>query len=416
MKMTKPVNQPRFNFLVVLVCVVALTGLFGGAASGAAAGGWKWKADAGIGFAYDTNVYKFSTTQSNRFDANSTADQTSGRYNDMDSEGDFIFTPQVKATLKTQGPGGRTFSVKPSVAYNVYSQNMEKNAFEFGLDLEQEVGAHSDVGLELEYSPNNFKKNYLSGAVDTDLTFSVGLPTSIIQDNEEIFSPAHYDKAKATLSYGRRLWKKPGKASANLELDAVSGRVLAGYESKSYDAPFSVRDESRLFAGLEVELDLYKSTSFTFDYLFKSISTDVGTEVLIRDEADFAFDFNGDGDTLDTNVGTTQNVDRSRNQHSLGAKASTKIGDGWKGYAKYEVRFTSYKSDETFDVTRVDRSDTRQKVGVGLKGELAPRWTMDIGWTLTHNEAARDGLVVTDKAEAKSYNKHVLAALISYRF
>ncbi|MFQ5427941.1 MAG: hypothetical protein ACE5EZ_03070 [Thermodesulfobacteriota bacterium] len=427
----KSMKKSWFNLIIVFVCALGLISLFGGAASGNEAGGWKWKAEAGMGLTLDTNVYKFSSSQSDRFDANSTSDQMSGRYEDMDSESDFIFTPQLKATFKRPGLGGRTFSVRPSVAYNVYSKNMEKNFFEFGIGLRQQVEDHASVGLELDYAPNIFKKNYLSGAADKDLTFSVGLPTSIIQDNEEIFSPAHYDKTKITVDYSRRLWKSAKSAMTNLELEKVSGRVLAGYESKSYDAPFAVRDEGSLFAGFDVKLALYKDTAFTFSYLFKSIDTDVGTEMLIRDEPDFAVDLNGDGipdsfdtvadlngdgDSLDINVPTLQNVDRSRNQHSLGVKASTKIGEGWKGYAKYEVRFASYKSEERFDVTRVDRTDTRQKVGLGIKGELAPRWTMDLGWTLTHNEASREGLAVVDKAEAKSYNKHVFAALVSYRF
>ncbi|MFQ5479878.1 MAG: hypothetical protein ACE5DW_01205 [Thermodesulfobacteriota bacterium] len=412
----KSFKKPWFNLFIAVVSIIGFMGLQQGAAYGASADGWKWKGDAGVGFAYDTNVYKFSTTQSNRFDANSTSDQTSGRYADMDSDSDFIFTPRLRAAFRHTSPNGGAFSLKPSIAYKIYSQNTEKNYFKFGLGLTQEVGAHGVAGLDLAYSPSIFKKNYLSGTADIVNGFSPGTSVTAIQSAEEIFTAANYDKARATVSYGMRLWKNGNKDKNTYEVERVSGHVLAGYESKSYDDPFSVRDEDSYFAGFDAELALYKSMNLTFNYLFKSTNTDVGTELLLRDEPDFGVDLNADGDALDLSVATLKNVDRSRNMHTLGLKTSARIADGWKGYAKYEVRFAAYKSDETFDVTRIDRNDTRQKVGVGIKGKLAPRWNIDFGWTFTHNEAARDGLAVTDKAEAKSYNKHVISALLSYRF
>ncbi len=400
---------PRFNLFAALLCALGLIGLFANAAL-AGGGVWNWKGEAATGFAYDTNVYKLSSTQSTRLDAGKSSDKISGRFKDMDSVDDFIFTPTVKATLKGPGLLGHDFVLRPSIAYSVYASNSEKNFFKFGLGLKQAIGGGGAVGLAFDYSPNIYKKNYLSGTIDS---VGDGLITS---SAEEVFTAAHYDKTRVTVSYGQRLWKRPGKGHANLELEKVSAHILAGYENKSYDDPFTVRSEDSVFAGFDMEFALYKHTRLDFNYLFKNIDTSVGTETLIRDEANFGVDFNGDGDAIDLSVATVQKVDRSRNTHTLGVKASTGLAEGWTGYVKYEARFASYKSEEIFDVTRLNRTDTRQKVGVGVRGKLAPRWYMNLGWVLTHNQAARDGLAVTDKAEAKSYDKNVFSALISYRF
>ncbi len=412
----KALKKPWFNLFIAVVCLIGFMSLSQTSVFAAGTGGWKWKGDAGVGFAYDTNVYKLSSTQSARYDSNRTSDGISGRYKDMDSINDLIFTPRFRATLKREGMGGGEFSLKPSLSYNIYSQNTEKNYFKFGLEMTQEVGAHGLAGLALVYSPSIYKKNYLSGALDGDNLPSTGISTTVIQSAEEVFTAANYDKASATVSYGFRLWKNEAKDKATFEFDKVSAHVLAGYESKTYDDPFAIRDEDNLFAGFDLDVALYKSMSLTFSYLFKSVDTSVGKELLLRDEPNFGVDLNGDGDALDLSVATNQNVDRSRNMHTFGVKVSARIADGWKGYARYDVRFASYQSAERFDVTRIDRNDTRQKVGLGVKGEIAPQWTMALAWTLTHNAAARDGLAITDKAEGKSYDKNVFSALISYRF
>jgi len=376
-------------------------------------GGWKWKAVASTGLSYDSNVYKLSSTQSARFDQNRKSDQTSGRFKDMDSVDDFIFTPRLKASFRRAGIGGGELSVKPSIAYNIYAQSQEKNYFNFGLDINQAVGKHGIIGIELAYAPNIFKKNYLSAATDGQ---NIGFAGHGISGSEKLFSPAHYDKTSVTLVYGRRLWKSHVKHKNTLALDTLSGHILAGFENRSYDDPFTVRTEDNLFAGFDLEFALHKNTILALSYIFKNIDTTVDTELLIRNETNFGgVDFDNDGFIENINAATEQKVDRSRNNNTIGVKVSTRLVKDWSGYAKYEARFTSYKSEERFDVTRLNRTDTRQKVGIGVKGELAPRWTLALSWVLTHNQAARDGLALVDKAEAKSYDKNVVSAVISYR-
>ncbi len=403
------IKKPWFNTFALLVCMLGLMGFLGTEASGAdEIGGWKWKADASMGFSYDTNVFKLSSLQSDRFDQNRPSDQKSGRFNGMDSIDDFVFTPRLRATLSRHGLQGRKLSVTPSIAYNRYVQDQEKSYFDFGLGINQKVGKHGNVGLDFGYAPNIYKKNYLSGAVDKT--------GNGISGGEKVFSPAHHDDTTVVLSYGQRLWKSHHKHRKTLAPDSVSAKVRVGYENRNFDDPFTVRTEDNFLAGLDLGLALHKNTDLTLSYLFKSISTTVGPEVLIRDEPFFGVDLNGNGNTTDLSVATQQNVDRSRDQHSVGVKVTTRLQKGWYGHVKYEARFTSFNSKEPFDVTRLNRSDTRQKVGLGVKGQLAPRWTMALNWSLTHNEAARDGLALVDKAEGKSYDRNIFSAVVSYLF
>jgi len=424
------VKIQRLKTMAVIVCLFGLVGFFAANASAAnKIGGWKVKSEASMGFSYDTNVFKLTSQQSDRFDKDKSvvpdplslnrdqkraaSDQTSGRFNKMDSIDDFIFTPRVKATLSRPGIMGKKLFVSPSIEYNKYVQNQEKSYFDFGLNIKQNVGKHGNIGLEFGYAPNIFRKNFLSDAVDTKN------PTGTINkisSNEKIFSPAHHDDTTAVLSYGRRLWKNHHKHGKILSPEALSAKVLVGYENRNFDDPFTNRTEDNVLAGLDLGLALRKNTHLTLSYLFKGISTNVDTEVLIRDEPSFGVDLNGDGDALDLRIRTEQNVDRSRDQHTVGLKVSTRLRKGWYAHAKYEARFTSFNSNQPFDVSRLDRNDTRQKVALGLKGEIARRWFLALGWVNEHNHANRSGITVIDKAEVKSYDINVYSAVISRTF
>jgi len=402
--------------MAVLVCLFGLIGFFAVNASAAnKIGGWKVKTDASMGFSYDTNVFKLTSQQSDRFDQNRSSDQKSGRFNKMDSIDDFIFTPRVKATFSRSGIMGRKLSITPSIEYNKYVQVQEKSYFDFGLGIKQKVGKHSHVGLNFDYAPNIYRKNFLSNAVDAQTIFDTKGKHGI-SGGEKVFSPAHYDDTTVELSYGRRLWKNHRKHRKVLSPDALSAKVFGGYENRNFDNPFTNRTEDNFFAGLNLGLALRKHTDLTLSYLFKGISTNVSPELLIRNESKFGVDLDGDTVVENLNVATTQNVDRSRDQHTVGIKVSTRVRKGWYAHAKYEARFTSFNSNQPFDVSRLNRNDTRQKAALGLKGEIARRWFLALGWVNEHNHANRSGITIIDKAEVKSYDINVYSAVISRTF
>ncbi|GMR04227.1 MAG: hypothetical protein BMS9Abin23_0118 [Thermodesulfobacteriota bacterium] len=396
------------RFFAVFVCALGLWAFSGPHAFAKDKAGLKWGAEFDVELAYDSNIYKLSGIQKDRLDVNNTSDQISGRFNDMESAGDFVTSPRFKPSLKLSGLGGRTFRITPSVTYNLYARNKEKNFLELGLDLSQDIGSKGKFTVELDYDPDVFRKNYLSDAVDTDGNGS-------ISSSEKIFSAANYDESSIAASYKHRLWKHAKGRRGYLGLDKVYGEVLVGFKKRDYDNPFENRSYDDIFAGTGLDMELGNDSKVSFSYLFADITTDVAGEVLIRNEPDFGVDFNGDGDTLDLDTRTVQNVDRSRNEHTLGVKGRTRIGKRWFAEAGYDVRFQLYKSDQRFDVTRLDRKDVRQRINLGVKGKLAPKWTLGLDWTFSHEKASRDGLASIDQAESKSYNRHVVAAVISYK-
>ncbi len=399
----------KTRYLYCLTVFVCVFGLWSVAGTRAWAGtGWKWGADFDLGVSYNSNIYKLSAAQKARRDANSTSSQTSGRFADMESTDDFINVPEVEFSLKGAGLGGMNLQFKPRVAYNVYAQNQEKNFLELGLEIKQDVSKHGAFSLDFGYAPDVFKKDYLSEAIDTS-------GDGIITADERVYSKATYNDKSIVASYRHRLWKRPKGTAGSSELKKVYGKVFAGFDKRDYDGSFdSTRSTDDLLAGAGVNMEFGGGAELAFKYTFENITADVASEVMILDEPSFGVDFNSDSDILDTNARTVQNVDRSHNDHTLGLKGRINLSPGWYAEVTYDLRFRFYKSEETFDVTRVDRTDVRHKIGVGVKGDLSKDWSLGVGWQWTHNEAARDGLAAINQADTKSYDRHVVSAVISY--
>lgn len=199
------------------------------------------------------------------------------------------------------------------------------------------------------------------------------------------------------------------------ELEKVYGKAFAGFEKKDYDSPFdSTRSTDNLLAGMGVDLEFGGGAELSFKYTFDNITADAASEVLILNEADFNVDFNGINGIENVDARTVQNVDRSHNDHTLGVRGRINLAPGWYGEARYDLRFQFYKSEERFDVTRVDRTDVRHRIRVGVEGELNKNWSLGAGWDWTHEEAGRDGLAAINQADTKSYDRHIVSAVISY--
>lgn len=368
--------------------------------------GSKWQATADAELAYATNVYNLSSDQQSQLEANVPADQTSGRFNDMDSVEDFILTPGLKLSGKMPGLGGKEFQIKPGVAYNLYAQNTKKSHFELGLDMRHDLGDSGTLGLDISYAPEVFKKNYLADA--TDLVGPVA-------DSERVYKPATYDSVGADLSYRHRLWKGGKVETAGTSIESVHGTVIIGFQNREFSAPFKNRDEDSVRAGAGLDMDFSNNLALGVSYMVESVETPAGTEVLILDEADFSFDFNGDSDILDKNLRSVQKVDRSRLEHVVAVKARIKLGKNWTGQARYDYRLQDYSSTERFDSTYANREDVRHRLGLGLQRELTGRLTLGLGWELVQEDTSRGPSPSIDPAEPKSYDAMTFTAGLSYR-
>ncbi len=387
-------------FIAVLLFFV----LAAGEALAAGSGAQKWDVTLSTDFEYTDNVYKLSSTQADRLDAGFAADKTSGRFNDMESVGDFVISPAFTASTKLFGIGGKDLKIKPSVKYNLYAKNSEKNYLQFSLDLTHELTSTSSLGMDVGYKSDVFKKNHMSDVTDF---------TGNVSADERVYSPAVFDDLILDFTYRRRLWKRSGRGSSGVK--SIEGKALLGLEDKAYDAPFLNRDESTIRAGAALGFAMASGTDFTVKYLFELVDTPVSSEVMIRNETDFGVDFNGDADALDLDRRTVQDVDRSRHEHTLSFKGAKKFSKEWSGSAKYDIRLQTYQSKETFDITRRDRKDIRHRVGFGLERKLTGGWSLDFGGGWTEENAGRDALAATDADETKSYDVLLLSAAISYR-
>jgi len=358
---------------------------------------------------YDSNIYNFSSTQGDRLDANSAASQTSGRFNDMDSTGDLIVTPRVRLTAKVPGIAGRDLKLKPSLSYSYYLLNQKRSHAGLGLKGENSLGGGSSVAFNIGYRPNVFKKNYMSDATDTN-------GDGVISKAERSYSSGEYSDINLDVTYSRPLWKG-GKGRA---IKKIYGEALVGFGSKSYDGPFGNRDEDTIRVGLALDFRLRNKMNVTTSYLLEFIDTPGGTEVLLRDEADFGENFNGTaGATLtnDQNVRVVKNVDRSRTEHALAIKATKPLENDWDGYAKYDLRIQDYSSNERYDITRKDRQDIRHRVSVGLERAFDKNLTYGFGLSFAREKANRDGAAgKISTAESRSYTKITLSGSLSYRF
>ncbi|MFQ5328830.1 MAG: hypothetical protein ACE5D4_02445 [Thermodesulfobacteriota bacterium] len=357
---------------------------------------------------YDSNVYNFSSTQANRLDANSAASQASGRFTDMESADDLIVSPRVRLTTKVPGIAGRDLKLKPSLSYNYYLLNQKKSHAKLGLKAENSLGGGSRLGVEIGYRPKVFKKNYLSGT-------TVGADKATLPANW-IYSTAEYSDVNLDVTYSRPLWKRVKGSRSASGIKKIDGEVLVGFGSRSYDGPFGNRDEDTIRVGLALDFKLRNRVGLTTSYLLEFIDTPGGTEVLLRDEAGFGEDFNGDVDTIDQNVHIVKNVDRSRTEHALAIKATKPLENDWDGYAKYDLRIQDYKSNEKYDITRVDRQDIRHRVRVGVKRAFDKNLTYGFGLSLAREKANRDGAIGKGSAESRSYTRVTLSGNISYRF
>ncbi len=366
---------------------------------------WRWDLDLQDTFEYDSNVFRLSEDLSDRLDSDVSGDRISGRFDDMDSEDDFLISSRARLTAKTDGLDGRQLRIIPGVRYDYFTQNERRSHPEFDLAVEQELGSGREIALDLGYDLDVFKRNYLADA--TDLTGNVSAA-------ERVYDHGIYDELSAEVHYRHRLWRKRKRDEPFLDARRIYGTVLLGYRHRRYDSPFSNRDRNIGEVGLGLSFDLDGRWDIDVRYLLGVVMTDDGREVLIRDEPDFGVDLNGDGDALDENRRTVQRVDRSRLEHSIEVGVSYRFARNWRVKAGYDFTFQDYLSDERFDTTHRDREDLRHAVRLGVEWEFARRLSLEIEGRWIREDISRRRLR-RDEDEETEYTRFVAAIALSVK-
>lgn len=313
---------------------------------------WQIKLDAQGELEHNSNVFRLSPAQEGKIKLDLPGDQVSGRFKDMESVSDLIFSPSLafKALIR-RSLFGRKLSLRAGVRYHQYRQNPKMSYANVGLSIQQEISKRSKLRFRSEYIPSRFRKNYLAEAIDD---------TGQVTRDERIYREGVYREWDVALDYKHRFLKrKKGKLG-------LTGDILVGYTLRRYDAPFEGRDKEALRGRLLVDLDLTKWWKADVEFTYESVDRPVGQEVLILDEPDFLVDFSGDGDQLDIDIRTVQRIDRSYVIQRIEVSTQFDLTKSLDFSAGYERFMRDYSSREPIDPIHIDREDRRDAIKLEL--------------------------------------------------
>lgn len=344
---------------------------------------------------YDTNTFLLSDSQKTRLQASNPDDQISGRYNDMNSVHDFIFTPSVK--LLAEGPGfrGRKLGLEAGLRYDRYFLNPRRSHFNIELAAEQNTSRNGRARVKFEYMPSYFYKNYLADATNY---------TTSVTASQRVYKPNVYSEWDLTVDYRYRL---AGGRTALL--------ARAGYLQRRDQAPFVGHDRNAPHFGGGVEFGLTKWWRVDGNYDLALVDSPRVQEVMILNEPDFGVDFNNDGNTTDLSMRTVQFVDRRHREHLF--RASTKLGIREKSYVEFgfERRHRNFLSKEPFDIFHNGRTDDRNTFQLAFVSHLNDRFQLSTGYNYIFENSNRpnDPGVV---GEVNDYKRGVGFIGLTYRF
>lgn len=303
-----------------------------------------------------SNVFELSPGHIRDLNAHDPRDAQSGRFRDMPSVDDLIYSVSLEAGLqKRKGLGGRPVLLNAIAGYSRYSKNPRKSHFEFRGSIEQACFEGGTLRLRSSYVPSYFFKNYLADA--TDMTF-------FVTRDERVYQAGVYREWGLALDYEQRIALSEGSKSRGRRPRGfwVAGGLSGERRVKAFNDPFPGRDESAWQCGATAELGHGRKGSLGAGIFRRWVQSPVTPEVMILNEPDFQADFNGDGDTIDRNLRTVQNADRSHLADRVAAWAEARPLKILGISLKYEHLWKSFSSAQPYDMLYRSRSDNEDAV------------------------------------------------------
>ncbi len=344
---------------------------------------------------YDTNVFLLSDHQETRLETAGPSERISGRFKDMNSVSDYIFTPSVR--FLTEGPGlaGRRLGLQAGVNYDMFFLNPKRRHFDFDLAVEQNTSRNGRVRVKFDYIPNYFYKNYLADATNF---------TSSVTASERVYKPDVYNEGDLTVDYRYRI---------------AGGRTVVtargGYLKQRNRAPFVGHDRNEPHGGGGIDFGFTKWWRIDGNYDYAVVNSPRVQEVMILNEPDFGVDFNNDGNTSDLSIRTVQFVDRRHQQQLF--HVNTKLGSSERSSFNfsYERRLRTFLSQEPFDVTHNGRTDARDSLGVTFSSHLGRGLQLTTGYSYIFQNSNRpNDPGVT--GEINDYKRNVAFVAMAYHF
>jgi hypothetical protein len=344
---------------------------------------------------YDSNTFLLSDRRKTSLQTAGADEKISGRFKDMNSVNDYIFTPSVKFLAEGPGVGGRKLGLQAGVNYEMYFLNPKRRHFNLEVAAEQNTSRNGRARAKFDYTPSYFYTNYLADATNY---------TSSVLPSERVYKPDVYSEWDVTLDYRYRL--AGGKA-------ALLGRV--GYLQRRNQAPFTGHDRNEPHMGGGLDFGLTKWWGIGGNYDFALVHSPRVQEVMILNEPDFGVDFNNNGNTTDLSIRTVQFVDRRHHEQRL--RANTKLGIREKSYIEfgYERRHRNFMSKEPFDVFHNGRTDSRNTFQVAFTSHLNDRLQFTTGYSYIFENSNRPndpGIA----GEINDYKRDGAFVSLSYRF
>lgn len=351
---------------------------------------------------YDSNVFLLGPGKKSDLSSPSSSDQATARFSSMESASDLIATLRLEGGLDFRGLASRSFTVAPTIRYDLYTRNRERSNLRIEFNAAQDLAHGGRIGLGARFTPSYFAKNYLADAVDLD-------GSGTISADEHRYRAGTYNEGEVALEYRVRLAKgdRDHPVGAKLKLEA-------GYFDRSYAAPFRGRDVGGPTGAAGLLFALSRRTSVDLAYEASILSADESPEVLLLDEPDFGLDFNGNGSYDDLAVRTVQIVDRSRTEHSLEARMEFDLAKSTHARLSYEHRLRHFSSDQPLDVLYRERRDTRNTVGLDLRIRLPRGLGLALGGEFARQSTNRAG-DPSSSGEEDDYSRARTHIKLAYR-
>ena len=326
---------------------------------------------------FNDNVYRLSTAQERRFDADSPANQTNGRFRGMADKGDWIWRPELAVDVELPGFGKKQeIHFEPWVGYDMAFLNSEQRAERAGVDARYELRGPQELRLDVSYVGKRLRKNYFYDSLPN--------PGPNVSTAERIYRPGRFRQAELRASYERRLWShKPGKGSvAPRRLTGELGTELAW---RLFNDAFENRDLDTRggFGRLELEGRRWFAET-EYAYLDRE-APGRGENTLV--------------DVGGSDVVQVVQVDRSRVDHRV------RVGGGWKPVKRtwleleYEWRRSDFGSRNPADTAYFRRTDTRQRVELEATYRWSKKLRLEAGLRWTDEETVTPLDPIDDEEE-----------------
>lgn len=360
--------------------------------------GWRTNFKLLVDAEWDDNVFKLSDSQKDGMNQKDPGDLVSGRYNDMESINDIIYSIVPEVKLKTSaGLFSKQLSISGILDYQYYVHNNQKSNVRLGLLIKQNISKSQKLKFLGEYTPSYFVKNYLFDATDS---------TGHVSSYERIYHEANYNEFGMLLTYHHKYWKW---------IIDVGGDLFLGYRNRNYNDWFMGRDCELINAGILTKIKPVKWLRFYFIYYFESSISPTTTEVMILDEPDYQIDFNNDRDFADNNRRTEQTVNRSYFAQNIEFGLKLKPIKNLKLYGKLEYRFEDYKSEEPIDPNYKGRNDTKNRYAFGLDYLIIKDLHFLFKYEITNQLTNREG-DPESTGEITDYEIHKTTVGVKWKF